>query len=88
MSRTFTDKSDIPAPPEEVRIPLQAIRGRGAATALAHRFALDVREAADDGWGQLPGGNDAGDDASAAPAATRQVHGGNDPRGEAHRRGD
>jgi DNA repair photolyase len=73
MSRTFTDKSDIPAPPEEVRIPLQAIRGRGAATALAHRFARDVREAADDGWGQLPGGNDAGDDASAAPAATR-VH--------------
>ena len=73
MSRTFTDKSDIPAPPEEVRIPLQAIRGRGAATALAHRFARDVREVADDGWGQLPGGNDAGDDASAAPAATR-VH--------------
>src|SRR3990167_9488704 len=73
MSRTFSDKSDIPAPPEEVLIPLQAIRGRGAATALAHRFARDVREAADDGWGQLPGGNDAGDDASAAPAATR-VH--------------
>ena len=73
MSRTFTDKSDIPAPPEEVRIPLQAIRGRGAATALAHRFARDVREAADDGWGQLPGGNDADDNAPAAPAATR-VH--------------
>ncbi|MBT9512383.1 MAG: radical SAM protein, partial [Acidovorax sp.] len=73
MSRTFTDKSDIPAPPEEVRIPLQAIRGRGAATALAHRFARDVREVADDGWGQLPGGNDADDDASTTPAATR-VH--------------
>jgi DNA repair photolyase len=35
---------------QEVRIPLQAVRGRGAATALAHRFVRDMREAVDDGW--------------------------------------
>jgi DNA repair photolyase len=35
---------------DEVRIPLQAIKGRGAATFLAHRFARDAREAFDDGW--------------------------------------
>ena len=73
MSRTFTDKSDIPAPPEEVRIPLQAIRGRGAATALAHRFARDVREVADDGWGQPAGYEGGAGDVPATPAATR-VH--------------
>ena len=73
MSRTFTDKSDIPAPPEEVRIPLQAIRGRGAATALAHRFARDVREVADDGWGQPAGDEGGAGDVPATPAATR-VH--------------
>ncbi|WP_184863549.1 PA0069 family radical SAM protein [Acidovorax soli] len=35
---------------QEVRIPLQAVRGRGVATALAHRFVRDTREAVDDGW--------------------------------------
>ncbi|MFN9470498.1 PA0069 family radical SAM protein [Acidovorax sp.] len=35
---------------QEVRVPLQAVRGRGAATALAHRFVRDTREAVDDGW--------------------------------------
>lgn len=39
------------AEPEWVRVPVQAIRGRGAATAMPHRFERDVREAADDGWG-------------------------------------
>ena len=34
----------------EVRVPLQALRGRGAATAMAHRFARDARAAVDDGW--------------------------------------
>jgi DNA repair photolyase len=34
----------------EVRIPLAAIKGRGAATRLAHRFEKDRREAFDDGW--------------------------------------
>lgn len=35
-----------------VHVPVQAIRGRGAATAMAHRFARDTRERVDDGWGQ------------------------------------
>jgi DNA repair photolyase len=38
----------------EVRVPLQAIRGRGAASVLAHRFARDQREGFDDGW-EAPG---------------------------------
>ncbi|MFY3384519.1 PA0069 family radical SAM protein [Paracidovorax sp. MALMAid1276] len=75
MPSPTTDRSDIPAPPEEVRIPLQAIRGRGAATALAHRFARDVREVADDGWGPAADadGHHEGDGSDAAAAATR-VH--------------
>ncbi len=35
----------------EVVIPLQALRGRGAATRIAHRFERDSRDAFDDGWG-------------------------------------
>lgn len=35
---------------DEVRIPLQALKGRGAASRLAHRFAKDNRAAFDDGW--------------------------------------
>jgi len=34
----------------EVRVPLRAIKGRGAANRLAHRFEKDAREAFDDGW--------------------------------------
>ena len=37
-------------PPPEARIPLHAIRGRGAATATPHRFAKDSRTVVDDGW--------------------------------------
>lgn len=37
----------------EVLIPLSAIRGRGTATRLAHRFSKDARAAWDDGWGTL-----------------------------------
>lgn len=37
---------------EEVRIPLQAIKGRGTATRLAHRFEHDLREPFADGWEQ------------------------------------
>jgi DNA repair photolyase len=56
MHRTFIDRSDSPGPPEEVRIPLQAVRGRGAASAMPNRFARDLREGVDDGWAQpLPG---------------------------------
>jgi len=37
----------------EAFIPLHAIKGRGTATRLAHRFTKDVRDAWDDGWGTL-----------------------------------
>ena len=59
MARLPTTDPDLPEDPGEVRVPLQAIRGRGAATALAHRFARDVREAVDDGWQHV--GNVQGD---------------------------
>ena len=35
----------------DAAIPLQAIKGRGSALRLAHRFERDAREAFDDGWG-------------------------------------
>lgn len=34
----------------QLKIPLQAIKGRGAATRNAHRFEQDARSAFDDGW--------------------------------------
>ncbi len=37
----------------EVCIPVEAIKGRGAATRMPHRFEKDVRSAWDDGWGTL-----------------------------------
>ncbi|RZI93827.1 MAG: PA0069 family radical SAM protein [Variovorax sp.] len=37
----------------EAFIPLSALKGRGAATRMAHRFERDAREAWDDGWGTL-----------------------------------
>ena len=37
----------------EVRIPVSALKGRGSATRLAHRFERDQRAAWDDGWGTL-----------------------------------
>jgi DNA repair photolyase len=37
----------------EVRIPLEAVKGRGAATRLAHRFESVARNAFDDGWETL-----------------------------------
>ncbi|MDB5880554.1 MAG: phrA, partial [Ramlibacter sp.] len=37
----------------EVHIPLEALKGRGAATQLAHRFERDARQAFDDGWATL-----------------------------------
>ena len=38
---------------EEGHIPLRGIKGRGAATQLAHRFEADSRAAFDDGWASL-----------------------------------
>lgn len=43
----------------EVHIPLSAIKGRGAASRLAHRFSVEQRAAFDDGWGTLDGRMDA-----------------------------
>ncbi len=37
----------------DVLTPLHAIKGRGTATRLAHRFEKDTRDAYDDGWGTL-----------------------------------
>jgi DNA repair photolyase len=54
----------------EYRVPLQAIKGRGAATQMAHRFTRDVRAAFDDGWS--PGWDEAGLDPP-APQATQVV---------------
>jgi len=38
---------------DDAIIALQAIKGRGSATRLAHRFELDTRAAFDDGWDTL-----------------------------------
>ena len=40
----------------EVCIPVDAIKGRGSATRLAHRFERDVRQPFDDGWATLQQG--------------------------------
>ncbi len=37
----------------DATIPIHAIKGRGTATRMAHRFEKDVRSAWDDGWGTL-----------------------------------
>lgn len=52
----------------EVRVPLHAIRGRGAATAMPHRFARDQREFFDDGW---EGGSP---EANVPPPPATRVH--------------
>jgi DNA repair photolyase len=38
---------------DDVRIPLEAIKGRGAATRMQHRFEADQRHDFDDGWSTL-----------------------------------
>lgn len=52
----------------EFQIPLHAIKGRGAATRIPHRFLRDARDAFDDGWAGPGEGPDA-----AAPQATHVV---------------
>ncbi|MGY8903593.1 MAG: PA0069 family radical SAM protein [Burkholderiales bacterium] len=52
----------------EIPIPLLAIKGRGAATRLAHRFERSTREALDDGWNSLQDLQH-----SAAPPATQVI---------------
>ena len=51
----------------DTTIPVNAIKGRGAATRLAHRFERDTRDAYDDGWGTLEEGE------AERPAVTTQV---------------
>ena len=38
---------------QSARVPVASIKGRGAATAIAHRFESCMREQYDDGWGSL-----------------------------------
>jgi hypothetical protein len=45
--------SSAPLPNEERLVPLSALKGRGTAWAIAHRFSSDQREAFDDGWETL-----------------------------------
>ena len=52
---------------DEARIPLAAIKGRGAATYLPHRFEKDARAVFDDGWGSL-------DEAASNEGAPLQTH--------------
>ena len=47
-------------------IPLHAIKGRGTASRIAHRFEVDARQSFDDGWGSL-------EDASEADGAVPQT---------------
>lgn len=54
------------SPPAQ-RIPPQAIKGRGTASRMAHRFERDAREAFDDGWPRPDG------DAAPAAAPRTQV---------------
>jgi DNA repair photolyase len=53
-----------------VRIPVQAIKGRGVAQQQPHRFERDTRAAFDDGWGTLDDAAAAGEE---APAPATQV---------------
>ena len=51
----------------DVHIPLHAIKGRGAASLLAHRFSMDERARFDDGWGTV-------DDAAAPHQGAPPTH--------------
>ncbi len=60
-----------PNPMPEVLIPVHAIKGRGAASSMAHRFARDAREGFDDGWGTVD--ELAKQGAASAPPATQII---------------
>src|SRR5688572_7910701 len=53
MAHTVHSYSISFAAMSDVFIPLHAIKGRGAASRLAHRFEKDARSDFDDGWGTL-----------------------------------
>ena len=53
---------------DEFRIPINALKGRGAATRMAHRFEKVEREVFDDGWAMVQDAvGDSGQDAEPAP---------------------
>jgi len=56
-----SDDRAIDAVAAEIRVPVSAIKGRGAASRLAHRFSRDARDAFHDGW------DEAEADAATAP---------------------
>jgi DNA repair photolyase len=58
-------------PTPDVLIPVHAIRGRGSASSMAHRFARDAREEFDDGWGTVD--DLAGQLEDSAPPATQII---------------
>ena len=51
-----------------VTVPLSALKGRGAASQITHRFSRDTREGFDDGWNDT--GEGGGADDTPAPLAT------------------
>ena len=59
---------------DEVRIPLAALKGRGAASRLAHRFERDTRGAFDDGWSTLGEKVDASREALRTEVIWEQAH--------------
>jgi DNA repair photolyase len=59
---------------DEVRIPLAALKGRGAASRLAHRFERDTRGAFDDGWSTLDEKVDASREALRTEVIWEQAH--------------
>ena len=61
----------IPSDPDFVHVPLSALKGRGSATRLAHRFEKDAREPFDDGWHLAEQSNQ--DAHEATPVTTRWV---------------
>src|SRR6218665_2437338 len=40
-------------PDKPLYLPVEALKGRGSAWAIAHRFQAEAREQYDDGWGTL-----------------------------------
>ena len=55
----------------EFVLPVHAIKGRGAATRIPHRFERDVRSAFDDGWSGAEGAP--GDDLNKLPRPATEV---------------
>ena len=53
---------------DEFVFPVHAIKGRGAATRIAHRFERDIRRAFDDGWSHADGPGEDRERLAALPA--------------------